>query len=573
MVASRWWNWVAQGQRAGARRIRVPDRLTSRAGMARRRTRTVRATVKMGTAGVVPAVAVQRMRLWARTAQHSQAELAEKFPDGTWSRPAPSLRLSWLGAAATDENGVWVWPSSGYLGAASPSLRLKPGAFPAPQTVVTCTPHSIVDRKVLPGPAVGTEREGVMDLIVERCAGIDVGKAEIVACVRTPGPGGRRSQEIRTYTTFTAHLEALAEWLSAEGVTEVVMEATGSYWKAPWYVLEGAGFDLKLVNARHVKILPGRKTDVGDAAWLAELLEHGLLRSSFVPPAAIRELRDLTRYRKRLIQTHTSEAQRIEKTLEDAGIKLDVVASDILGVSGRAMLDALVAGERDPERLSDLAKGSMRRKIPLLREALHGRFSDHHALIVGLALDNIRHLETSIAKLDARIDEVMVPFSAARNRLDTITGVGKRAAEVIIAEIGADMSRFPTAGHLASWAGMCPGNNVTGGKRRSSRTQHGNVWLRDVLTECAWGASHSRDTYLNSLFWRLARRMGKRRACIAVGHTILVMAWHLLTNECDYEDLGGDYFARRESTDRRQDRLVRQLQEMGYQVTLRKTAA
>ena len=412
-----------------------------------------------------------------------------------------------------------------------------------------------------------------MELLLERCAGLDVGKEEIVACVRTPGSGSRRRQEIRTDTTFTSQLEALADWLTAESVTEVVMEATGSYWKAPWYVLEARGFDLKLVNARHVRILPGRTTDVSDAAWLAELLEHGLLRSSFVPPAAIRELRDVTRSRKRLIQTHTSEGQRIEKTLEDAGIKLDVVASDILGVSGRAMLDALVAGERDPQRLAELAKGAMRKKIPQLREALRGRFSEHHALIVGLALDNIRHLEAGIAKLDARIDEVIAPFSEARDRLDTITGVGKRAAEVIIAEIGADMSRFPTPGHLASWAGMCPGNNITGGKRRSGHTQHGDVWLRDVLTECAWAASHSRHPYLNAQYWRFARRMGKKKACIAVGHTILVIAWYLLSNGCDYEDLGADWFSQRESTDRRQDRLVRQLQEMGYQVTLRKTAA
>lgn len=249
-----------------------------------------------------------------------------------------------------------------------------------------------------------------MDLVVERCAGLDVGKEEIVACVRTPGDRGRRRQEIRTYGTFTAQLEALSEWLAAEGVTEVVMEATGSYWKAPWYVLEGRSFDLKLVNARHVRILPGRKTDVSDAAWLAELLEHGLLRGSFVPPAEIRELRDLTRYRKRLIQTHTSEAQRIEKTLEDAGIKLDVVASDILGVSGRAMLDALIAGERDPEVLAELAKGRLQAKIPQLREALRGRFGAHHALIIGLAMDHVRQMEAAIARLDARIDEVIAPF-------------------------------------------------------------------------------------------------------------------------------------------------------------------
>lgn len=412
-----------------------------------------------------------------------------------------------------------------------------------------------------------------MDVLVDRCAGIDVGKDEVVACVRTPGKAKRRRREVRTFSTFTSQLEALADWLTVEGVTKVVMEATGQYWKPVWYVLEDRDFDLMLVNARHVKILPGRKTDVGDAAWLAELLEHGLLRGSFVPPAAIRELRDLTRYRKRLIQAHSAECQRIHKTLEDAGIKLDSVASDVLGVSGRAMLNALVAGERDPERLADLAKGTLRKKLPELREALHGRFRDHHALLVRLCLEHVEYLESATAELDTRVDEVMVPFADARDRLDTITGVGKRAAETIIAEIGVDMDVFPTAGHLASWAGMCPGNNITGGKRRSTKTERGNVWLRDILTECAWAASRARNTYLAAQYWRLARRIGKKKAAVAVGHSILVISWHLLTDHCDYTDLGGDHFARRAHTSKRHDHLVRQLQDLGYQVTLKKNAA
>jgi transposase len=413
----------------------------------------------------------------------------------------------------------------------------------------------------------------VVDLVVERCAGVDIGKDEVVACVRAPGPGGRgRVKQTRTFSSFTKSLEAMADWFAEEGVTEVVMEATGSYWRSPWYVLEERGFDLKLVNARHVKIVPGRKSDVLDAEWLAELLEHGLLRGSFVPPAAIRELRDLTRYRKRLIQTHTSECQRIHKTLEDAGIKLDSVASDVLGVSGRAMLQALVAGERDPEVLADLAKGVLRKKIPQLREALTGRFREHHALMIRLVLDHTAYLEAAIADLDAQVDRVTAPFADARDHLDSITGVGKRAAEVIIAEIGADMSVFPTAGHLASWAGMAPGNNITGGKRRSGKTTNGNVWLADMLTQCAWSAARSRDTYLAAQFWRLAKRLGKKRAAIAVGHSILVIAWHLLNNNCDYDDLGGDYFTRRGDTARHQDRLVQQLQDLGYSVTLRKVA-
>jgi len=409
-------------------------------------------------------------------------------------------------------------------------------------------------------------------MMVERCAGLDVAKDEVVACVRVPdGKGGRR-QEIRTFLTFTADLEALADWMASEGVTQIVMEATGQYWKSPWYVLEERGFDLMLVNARHVKIVPGRKTDVKDAEWLAELLEHGLLRGSFVPPAAIRELRDLTRYRKRLIQAHTAECQRIQKALEDAGIKLDSVASDVLGVSGRAMLKALVAGERDPKVLAELARGRLRSKLPELRRALRGRFSDHHALLVRLALDHVEHLEAAVATLDEEVDRVMSPFAEARDRLDTITGVGKRAAECIVAEIGVDMSVFPTAAHLASWAGRCPGNNVTGGKRRSGKTNKGNRWLGEILTECAWAAARSRDTYLSAQFWRLGRRIGKKKAAVAVGHSILVVAWNLLTNNCDYNDLGGDYFVQRDA-DRQRQRAVAQLQALGYYVTLEPVAA
>jgi transposase len=350
----------------------------------------------------------------------------------------------------------------------------------------------------------------MVDVLIERCAGIDIGKDEVVACVRTPAPSGRgRRKQTRTFSSFTGSLEAMADWFTAEGVTDIAMEATGSYWKPVWYVLEERSFALKLVNAHHVKILPGRKSDVLDAEWLAELLEHGLLRGSFVPPPAVRELRDLTRYRKRLIQAHTSECQRIQKALEDAGIKLDSVASDVLGVSGRAMLAALVAGERDPKVLAELAKGVLRRKIPALRQALRGRFTDHHALLIGLSLDHTAHLEAAIARLDERIDtvftthtsEASVPFARARDRLDTITGVGKRAAETIIAELGSPSALLRRG----------PLRTVHAIRHRTRLKQASGTLRVGVLASCACG---------------LGARAGRRRVSSGFGSCPACRARH-----------------------------------------------
>jgi transposase len=407
-----------------------------------------------------------------------------------------------------------------------------------------------------------------MEQLVERCAALDVHKKTVTACSRTPGADGGRLQQVATFETFTDGLEALRDWLAAAQVTQVAMEATGSYWKPVWYVLEDAGFELLLVNARHVKQVPGRKTDVADAVWLAQLLEAGLLRGSFVPPPVIRELRDVSRYRKRLVQDRSRETQRVDKVLQDAAVKLGSVASDTLGKSGRAMIEALIAGERDPAALAQLARGRLRVKTDELTRALHGRFRQHHALLLRVHLDHIDHLDRAIAVLDDRIEELIAPFADARARLMTIPGVGTRVATTILAEIGADMTRFPTAAHLASWAGVCPGNNESAGKRLSGRTRHGDPWLLDALVEAAWAAARTNDTYLSAQFWRLARRIGKAKAAVAVAHTILVTTYHLLSRNIDYHDLGGDYFTRREDPHRRTRRLIAQLQALGHTVTL-----
>ena len=407
-----------------------------------------------------------------------------------------------------------------------------------------------------------------MDVLIDRCAGIDVDKKTIKVAVRTPGGSRRRHQEIRTFRTFQADLQDLVQWLVSEGVTHVAMESTGVYWKPVFYALEEAIPEVLLVNARHLKQVPGRKTDVTDAAWIAQCLECGLLRGSFVPPGAIRELRDLTRYRKALVGERSREVQRIDKVLEDAGIKLSAVASETLGVSARAMIEALIAGERDPQVLADLAQKRLRAKIPELRRALVGRFGDHHARILRLALDHIDHLDAAIASLDDQVEEEMAPFGEQLERLQTIPGVARRTAETIIAECGVDMACFPTASHLASWAGVCPGNNQSGGKRKSGKRRKGNKWLGAALTEAGWAASRTRGTYLASQFFQIRRRRGEERAVMAVAHSLLVIAYYILLTGQPYHELGADYFVQRFDPDAYRRRLVRQLESLGFEVAL-----
>jgi len=407
-----------------------------------------------------------------------------------------------------------------------------------------------------------------MEVLVERCAGLDIGKADLKACVRVPGPRGGRRQQIKTFATTTGSLLRLREWLSEQGVTVVGMEATGNYWKPVYYVLEDT-VEVQLLNAAHMRNVPGRKTDVSDSAWIAQLVEHGLVRASFVPPRPIRRLRDLTRYRAALTAERTREKQRLEKLLEDAGIKLSVFVSDIFGVSGRAMLAALVEGERDPEVLAAYARGRMRPKIPLLVQALTGSFGAHHAFLCRTMLSRIDSLDATIGAVTAQIEAEIAPFQAIADRLDTIPGVNQRTAQVILAEIGADMAQFPTPARLASWAGMCPGNNESAGKHFSGRARKGDRWLRAALGEAAAAAAGTRDSYCRAQYHRLAARRGKKRALVAVGHSLLVAAWHVIHDDVSYQELGALHFLTQVDPARQTRRLVTQLQQLGYQVQLR----
>lgn len=409
-----------------------------------------------------------------------------------------------------------------------------------------------------------------MQQLLERVAGLDVHRKTVVVCVRVPAAHGERAQYVRTFGTTAADLVALRDWLEAHQVTHVALESTGVYWKPVFYVLEEAMTCL-LVNATHVQKVPGRKTDVQDCVWLAQLLEHGLLRGSFVPPPPLRELRDLTRYRKVLIQERTREANRLHKVLEDAGIKLATVATDILGVSGRDMLHALVAGTTDPDILADLARGTLRKKLPALRQALAGRFRAHHAFMVSQHLGHLDYLDEAITSLSGHIEEALRPFAAEQARLDSIPGVAQRTAEVLIAEIGVDMRQFPTAQHLASWAGLCPGQNESAGKHRSGRTRPGNRWLRMALIEAASMAARGRHTAFGARYRRIARHRGHKKAVVAVAHAMLVTAYHLLDRQIEYREPGADYFDRRHA-ERATRRALRTLERQGYRVTLEMAA-
>jgi len=409
-----------------------------------------------------------------------------------------------------------------------------------------------------------------MDVIVERQGALDVHKEQVTGCVRVPDQQGQRVSHVAEFKTTVRGLLVLRDWLKAHRVTQVTMEATGVYWKPVWHVLED-DFELVLVNARHVKQVPGRKTDVSDAVWLCQLAEAGLLRASFVPPKPIRALRQLTRYRKAQISERQREANRLHKALEDTGIKLDCVATDILGRSGRAMLDALVAGTTDPEVLADLARGRMRAKIPALQEALEGRFEALHALLIGTILTHIDFLDEQIQRISDAIEEQLAPFSAAVDLLCTTPGVRRRTAENILAEIGVDMCTFPTAGHLASWAGQCPGNDQSAGKRRSGRTRRGSKWLDVALKDAALAAIRTDDSYLQALYRRKKPQLGHGRAIGAIKHSIICACWHMLSTGEIYHDLGGDYYSRR-NPQRQIGRLVAQLERLGQNVTLQAAA-
>lgn len=404
----------------------------------------------------------------------------------------------------------------------------------------------------------------MMKVLYERCCGIDVHSKSVVCCLLSPDiPEGK---EIKTFGTMTDDLLGLADWLTQAKCSHVAMESTGVYWKPVFNILEGL-MEVILVNAQHIKNVPGRKTDVSDSQWIAELLQLGLLKGSFIPPVEIRELREFTRYRKTLIRQRADQINRIHKLLETTNIKLGQVVTDITGVSGRAIIKAIAKGESDVEKLADLAEGRLRNKLPELRRALKGKLSTSQRFLLAEELFLIEQIEASIERCNEQIRQQIDPFFQSVQILDEIPGVDQKSAETIISEIGVDMSRFPTDRHISSWAGMCPGNNESAGKRKSGKTNHGSPWLRAALTEAAWAASHCNDSYLQAHYQRLVKRKGKKKALVAVGHSILVIAYHLLSEKIRYQDLGHDYFLKRDKA-AEQKRLISKLETLGLKVTV-----
>jgi transposase len=429
-----------------------------------------------------------------------------------------------------------------------------------------CFEHAEQNLFNLSMPLCAGAEEPTMERVHQCCCGIDVHKATLTACVRVHGPGGELAQATRSFGTTSDELLSLHDWLSMHHVTHVAMEATGVYWKPVFYVLE-QDFTVLLVNPADVKRLPGRKTDVSDAAWLAQLLEHGLLRPSFIPPRPIRELRDLVRYRTELKHDHTRVANRLHKILQDADLKLSSVMSDILGVSGRQIIQRLAAGQRDPAALAELARGRLRAKLPELRQALSGRFSDHHAFLISQTLTELDNLEESMSRLAERVEQQLVPFAQQIEQLSTIPGVKHLAATAILAEIGSDMSCFPDSAHLASWAGMAPGNHESAGKRRRTKARHGNRWLRTMLVECGQAAGHTRNTALAAIYRRMIIRGGRKYAAFVTGRHILNIAYHLLTEHTTYTELGPSFFEQRR-IEQLKRRCLDQLRNLGFQANL-----
>ena len=410
-----------------------------------------------------------------------------------------------------------------------------------------------------------------MEILYRCCCGMDVHKKFVVACLLRIDEQGEETRHVQRFETYTEDLLRLSDWLTRSGCTHVAMESTGVYWKPIYNLLEGH-LELLVVNAHHIKAVPGRKTDVKDSEWIAELLQHGLLKASFIPPQSQRDWRDLTRYRTSLVQERVRIVNRLHKVLEDANLKLAGVATDVMGKSGRVMLEAILAGATDPEQLAELAKGRLRKKLPQLKQALNGRVREHHRFLLVEQLSHIDYLDEAIGRLSGEIAERLRPFQAEIERLDTIPGINRSIAEVLLAEIGPDMNRFPDAHHLASWAGMCPGHNESGGKRQSGKTRKGNRWLRQALIEAAHGASHTKDTYLSSQYRRLVGRRGKKRALVAVGHSLLVIAYHVLNRQATYVELGSNYFEQLHRC-RLEQNLVQRLQKLGYTVTLEANSA